>query len=85
MYMYFASLTKNLTSCTPVSLLVSVEGVKVIATDNHRLIMAHALQRVLYVTADTKKCVFAMVARNPQTGAEGIYCHVFQLPSKEKV
>lgn len=56
-----------------------------VATDDQRLIMAHALQRILYVTADTKKYIFAMVARNPQTGREGIYCHVFQLPTKEKV
>lgn len=49
------------------------------------LIMAHALKRILFCTADTKKSLFAMVARNPQTGADGVYCHVFLLPSKEKV
>ena len=49
------------------------------------LIMAHALKRILFCTADTKKYLFAMVARNPQTGADGVYCHVFLLPSKEKV
>ena len=47
--------------------------------------MAHALKRILFCTAETKKYLFAMVARNPQTGADGVYCHVFLLPSKEKV
>ena len=56
-----------------------------ISTDGQQLIMAHALQRILYVTADTKKCLFVLVARNPQTGAEGVYGHVFAVTSKEKV
>ena len=56
-----------------------------VSADSQRLIMAHALQRVLCVTADTMTFNFALVARNPGMGAEGIYGHVFQLPSKEKV
>ena len=52
-----------------------------------KLIMAHALRRVVFSTADTKKSLFALVARNPtsQTDPEGVYCHVFQLPSREAV
>lgn len=48
--------------------------------------MAHALHRILLSTAETKKCLFAMVARNPQTNPqEGVYCHIFLLSSKEEV
>lgn len=48
--------------------------------------MAHALHRILLSSADTKKCLFAMVARNPQTDPkDGVYCHIFLLHSKEEV
>ena len=48
--------------------------------------MAHALHRILLSTAEAKKCLFAMVARNPQTDPqEGVYCHIFLLSSKEEV
>ena len=50
-----------------------------------KLIMAHALQRVVFSTADTKKNLFALVARNPQTGPESVFCHIFHLPSREAV
>ena len=49
------------------------------------LIMAHALNRILFCTAEPKKSLFAMVARNPQSGPEGVFCHVFLLASKQKV
>ena len=47
--------------------------------------MAHALKRVLFSSADTKRCLFTLVARHPQTEGEGVYCHVFQVSSKEQV
>lgn len=51
-----------------------------------QLVMAHALHRILLSSADTKKCLFAMVARNPQTDPkDGVYCHIFLLHSKEEV
>ena len=51
-----------------------------------QLVMAHALHRILLSTAEAKKCLFAMVARNPQTNPqEGVYCHIFLLKSKEEV
>lgn len=51
-----------------------------------QLVMAHALHRILLSTAEAKKCLFAMVARNPQTNPqEGVYCHIFLLSSKEEV
>lgn len=51
-----------------------------------QLVMAHALHRILLSTAETKKCLFAMVARNPQTNPqEGVYCHIFLLSTKEEV
>lgn len=51
-----------------------------------QLVMAHALHRILLSTAEAKKCLFAMVARNPQTNPqEGVYCHIFLLFTKEEV
>ena len=51
-----------------------------------QLVMAHALHRILLSTAEAKKCLFAMVARNPQTNPEeGVYCHIFLLGNKEEV
>jgi hypothetical protein len=50
-----------------------------------QLVMAHALHRILLSTAEAKKCLFAMVARNPQTNPEeGVYCHIFLLGNKEE-
>lgn len=48
--------------------------------------MAHALHRILLSSAEAKKCLFAMVARNPQTDPQnGVYCHIFLLKTKEEV
>ena len=51
-----------------------------------QLVMAHALHRIMLSTAEAKKCLFAMVARNPQTDPkDGVYCHIFLMASKEQV
>ena len=47
--------------------------------------MAHSLKRILYCTADSKKHLFALVARNPQEGTEGVYTHVFMTDKKDQV
>ena len=47
--------------------------------------MAHALKRILYCTCDSKKHLFAIVARNPQEGTEGVYTHVFVTAKKDQV
>lgn len=47
--------------------------------------MAHALKRILYCTAEPKKHLFALVARNPQQGAEGVFTHVFMTDKKDQV
>lgn len=74
---------KSLNDATPVQIGATMEGVKVISLPDQRLVMAHAMNRIVYCTADAKKCLFALVARNP-SGAEGIFCHIFLMPSKEK-
>ena len=47
--------------------------------------MAHSIKRILYCTADSKKHLFAIVARNPQEGTEGVYTHVFITDKKDQV
>ena len=47
--------------------------------------MAHAVKRIMFCTADTKKHLFVMVAKNPETGSEGVYSHVFLTSKKEQV
>ena len=47
--------------------------------------MAHALKRILYCSADSKKHLFALVARNPQEGSDGVYTHVFMTDKKDQV
>ena len=49
------------------------------------LIMAHAVKRIMFCTADTKKHLFVFVAKNPETGPEGVYSHVFLTTKKEQV
>ena len=49
------------------------------------VIMAHALKRILYSTAEPKKHLFAIVARNPQEGIDGVYTHVFLTDKKDQV
>ncbi|XP_047728002.1 SH2 domain-containing protein 5 isoform X2 [Prionailurus viverrinus] len=39
--------------------------------------MAHALRRVLYSTWCPADCQFAFVARNPQSPASKLFCHLF--------
>ena len=47
--------------------------------------MAHAVKRIMFCTADTKKHLFVFVAKNPDTGAEGVYSHVFLTTKKDQV
>lgn len=47
--------------------------------------MAHAVKRIMFCTADTKKHLFVFVAKNPETGSEGVYSHVFLTAKKEQV
>ena len=47
--------------------------------------MAHAVKRIMFCTADTKKHLFVFVAKNPETGPEGVYSHVFLTAKKEQV
>ena len=54
-------------------------------THSQDLIMAHAVKRVMFCTADTKKHLFVLVAKNPETGPEGVYSHVFLTAKKEQV
>ena len=41
------------------------------------LLMAHALRRILYSTWCPADCQFAFVARNPQSPASKLFCHLF--------
>ncbi|KAL5491992.1 hypothetical protein EMCRGX_G017375 [Ephydatia muelleri] len=74
---------KSLADATPVQIGATMEGVKITSLPDQRLVMAHAMTRIVYCTADAKKCLFALVAKNP-SGSEGIFCHIFLMPSKEK-
>ena len=47
--------------------------------------MAHAVKRIMFCTADAKKHLFVFVAKNPETGPEGVYSHVFLTAKKEQV
>lgn len=39
----------------------------------------------MFCTADTKKHLFVFVAKNPESGPEGVYSHVFLTAKKEQV
>lgn len=41
------------------------------------LLMAHALRRILYSTWCPAHCQFAFMARNPQSPASKLFCHLF--------
>ena len=41
------------------------------------LLMAHALRRILYSTWCPADCQFAFMARNPQSPASKLFCHLF--------
>lgn len=41
------------------------------------LLMAHALRRILYSTWCPADCQFAFMARNPQSPANKLFCHLF--------
>ena len=47
--------------------------------------MAHAVKRIIFCTADAKKHLFVFVAKNPESGPEGVYSHVFLTAKKEQV
>ena len=47
--------------------------------------MAHAVKRIMFCTADAKKHLFVFVAKNPESGPEGVYSHVFLTAKKEQV
>ena len=57
----------------------------IIHTHSQDLIMAHAVKRIMFCTADTKKHLFVLVAKNPETGPEGVYSHIFFTARKEQV
>ena len=45
--------------------------------------MAHALKRILY--CDSKKNLFAIVAKDPHEGSEDVFTHVFLTEKKDQV
>lgn len=69
-------------SLLPVALLVSVEGVKVLSEDGRRLIMAHALKRILFTMVNDKHTAFILVAKNPDSPPDLCHCHIFMAKSQ---
>lgn len=49
----------------------------VLPTPPQVLLMAHALRRILYSTWCPADCQFAFMARNPQSPASKLFCHLF--------
>jgi len=64
----------------PATLIICLEGIKIIDTTSDKVAMAHALSRVSMAAADSRLPLFGFVAKNPGTPQK--YCHVFNMKSK---
>lgn len=62
------------------TLIVCLEGLKVVDTTSSKVAMAHALSRVSMAAADPTLPLFGFVAKNP--GVPDKYCHVFNMSSR---
>ena len=62
------------------TLVICLEGMKVIDTTSHKVAMAHALSRVSMAAADSQLPLFGFVAKNP--GVPDKFCHVFNMNSR---
>eukprot|EP00038_Savillea_parva_P006586 m.164658 g.164658 ORF g.164658 m.164658 type:complete len:554 (-) comp12453_c0_seq1:126-1787(-) len=62
------------------TLIICLEGIKVIDASSNKVAMAHALNRVSMAAADTEFPLFGFVAKNPGVNAK--YCHVFHMRSR---
>ncbi|XP_073089438.1 SH2 domain-containing protein 5 isoform X1 [Manis javanica] len=60
-----------------VILKFSLQGLKIYSGEGEALLMAHALRRILYSTWCPADCQFAFMARNPQSPASKLFCHLF--------
>ncbi|XP_045715404.1 SH2 domain-containing protein 5 isoform X2 [Phyllostomus hastatus] len=60
-----------------VVLKFSLQGLKIYSGESEVLLMAHALRRIFYSTWCPADCQFAFVARNPQSPASKLFCHLF--------
>ncbi|XP_077929830.1 SH2 domain-containing protein 5 isoform X4 [Halichoerus grypus] len=60
-----------------VILKFSLQGLKIYSGEGEVLLMAHALRRILYSTWCPADCQFAFMARNPQSPASKLFCHLF--------
>lgn len=50
-----------------------------------RLIMAHALKRILFTMVNDKHTAFILVARNPDSPPDLCHCHIFMVKSQTEV
>lgn len=62
------------------TLVICLEGMKVIDTTSNKVAMAHALSRVSMAAADSQLPLFGFVAKNP--GVPDKFCHVFNMNSR---
>eukprot|EP00037_Helgoeca_nana_P018590 m.177655 g.177655 ORF g.177655 m.177655 type:complete len:562 (+) comp24497_c0_seq2:2263-3948(+) len=63
------------------TLIICLEGIKVIDTTSNKVAMAHALNRISMAAADSELPLFGVVAKNPGVNAK--YCHVFNMRSRK--
>eukprot|EP00036_Acanthoecidae_sp_10tr_P000135 CAMPEP_0182948670 /NCGR_PEP_ID=MMETSP0105_2-20130417/59875_1 /TAXON_ID=81532 ORGANISM="Acanthoeca-like sp., Strain 10tr" /NCGR_SAMPLE_ID=MMETSP0105_2 /ASSEMBLY_ACC=CAM_ASM_000205 /LENGTH=554 /DNA_ID=CAMNT_0025088963 /DNA_START=39 /DNA_END=1703 /DNA_ORIENTATION=+ len=63
------------------TLIICLEGIKVIDAAAHKVAMAHALNRISMAAADSELPLFGFVAKNPGVNAK--YCHVFYMKSRK--
>lgn len=62
------------------TLVICLEGMKVVDTTSNKVAMAHALSRVSMAAADSQLPLFGFVAKNP--GVPDKFCHVFNMNSR---
>ncbi|XP_014665792.1 PREDICTED: uncharacterized protein LOC106807839 [Priapulus caudatus] len=79
-----AELQRQTTSAAPVTLLISLSGIKVCAADSGALVMAHALRRISYASCDPPRRQFSFLAREPKGHYNMQYCHCFATRSPEQ-
>eukprot|EP00049_Salpingoeca_infusionum_P019032 m.359836 g.359836 ORF g.359836 m.359836 type:complete len:537 (+) comp18764_c0_seq1:413-2023(+) len=63
----------------PATLVICLEGIKVVDSDSGKVAMAHALNRVSMCSVDVNHSLFGFVAKNPRSKMR--YCHVFETSS----
>ena len=59
------------------TLIICLEGIKVVDTHTHKVAMAHALARISMCSVDPHSALFGFVAKNP--GVTDKFCHVFSM------